>query len=353
MIRTHRLTAVNPGRMGTAFVAFTMLVGACTATPSASPELSPALSEPSVPTASAATESTTPSPTESPSPPPPPLFPCGDPDPTCASVRVQQLTSIPYTDPVSCSSSGDQCLLRVDSFAVPDAGDVPIVVMIPGGPLPPGNRTYLWPLARWVAARGAVVFTADYRSSPAYGGGFPTTFGDVACAIRFARERGAALGGDASRVTLVAHSYGAFPGAVVALSAHDFATDEPSCLAHVGVGRPDGFVGVAGLYTFDAIGSGFLANFFGGDRSAATSRWLASDATFLPGLAGHPTPAIALLTGTEDSVSPRSRTDALVAALTPTRGFDAVRVNIEGATHDSILSARLTVDTIGALMRRP
>ena len=56
------------------------------------------------------------------------------------------------------------------------------------------------------------MFTADYRSSPAYGGGYPTTFGDVACAIRSARQGARQLGGDPSRVTLVAHSFGGFPG---------------------------------------------------------------------------------------------------------------------------------------------
>ena len=71
----------------------------------------------------------------------------------------------------------------------------------------PGTRSYLADFAQLVAGQGAVVFVADYRESPEWGGGSPTTYQDIACAIRFARAHAAEYGGDGRRVTFVAHSW--------------------------------------------------------------------------------------------------------------------------------------------------
>ncbi len=236
----------------------------------------------------------------------------------------------------------------MDAFALPAGNDLPIVVMIPGGPLPPGNRETMWPLARYVAGRGAVVFTSDYRSSPAYGGGYPSTFADVACAVRFARQRGAELGGDPGRVTLVAHSFGGFPASVVALSAHDYATDEPACLASTGDGRPDAFAGVAGVYTLDRIGQDFLATFFGGDRTTLPDAWAAGDVTAI--LRDDPQRVpVRLVAGTADLVAPQATMDEL-AALLRTARYDVATSTLEGASHDTILQKAATVDVIATLI---
>lgn len=286
----------------------------------------------------------------SPDPPPPDPYPCGEADPTCLSLPVEMTRDIDVTDMVSCG--GDRtCFLQMDGFALPAGADVaggadrPVVVMIPGGPLPPGNRDYLWGLARIVAGRGAVVFTADYRSSPAYGGGYPSTFGDVACAIRSARQRAPELGGDPGRVTLVAHSFGGFPGAVVALSATDYATKGEGCLAATGDGRPDAFVGIAGVYTLDRIGAEFLAGFFGGDGAAAPAAWDAGDAAVLARLDGRRTPPVRLVAGTSDLVAPPATTE-LLAAILRTADYDVGVTLEDGATHDTVLSRAATVDAV-------
>jgi acetyl esterase/lipase len=257
---------------------------------------------------------------------------------------------INVTDLVSCG--GDTtCQLKVDSFALPGGADLssdarrPVVVMIPGGPLPPGNRGYLWSLARAVAGRGAVVFTADYRSAPAHGGGFPATFGDVACAIRSARQRAPKLGGDPGRVTLVAHSFGGFPAAVLALSATDYAGQGEACLATTGDGRPDAFVGIAGVYTLDQIGADFLASFFGGDRAAAPAAWGAGDVTVLARRSDRRAPPVRLAAGTNDLVSPPAAADAFAAILRAS-GYEVEITVVDGATHDSILDTVATVDAI-------
>lgn len=254
------------------------------------------------------------------------------------------------TAPVACGADNATCILKLDSFAPPSGTMLPVVVMIPGGPVAPGIREYLWTLARLVAWRGAVVFTADYRSGPQWGGGYPQTFADVACAINFARDRAPALGGDPARVTLVAHSFGGFPGSVTALSAHDFAVDAPECLAAAGDGRPDALVGVGAIYGFDHIGPDFLAQMLGGTRDEVPDAWDATDITVLAATKGHPSPPVRLLAGTNDPVAPITTAEEF-ASILRSAGIDVTVTSVEGATHDSILTKQLTLDTIATLLR--
>ncbi len=226
----------------------------------------------------------------------------------------------------------------------PGSTDRPVVVIIPGGPLPPSNRSYLWNLARIVAGRGAVVFTADYRSSPAYGGGYPSTFADVACAIRFARQRAPQLGGDPGRVTLVGHSFGGYPAVVLALSAMDYATKGEGCLATSGDGRPDAFVGIAGVYTLDHIGERFLVDFFGGDRATAPAAWGAGDVAVLARRKDRRAPPVRLVAGT---TTPRPTHPAEgLAPILLAAGYDVEAIVENGATHDTVLNKLATVDAV-------
>ena len=317
-----------------------------TATASASPEATELTATP----ASPSLEPTAPVPTEPPAHETEPPPPCGEADPTCLSADVVMIRDIPVSDFFSCGSE-ITCRLFVDSFALPTVTDQPggagrpVVVMIPGGPLPPGNRDYLWNLARSVAGRGAVVFTADYRSSPAYGGGYPTTFADVACAIRVARQRARSLGGDPSRVTLVAHSYGGFLGAVLALSTTDYAAKGMGCLTTSGDGRPDAFAGIAGVYTLDRVGPGFLVDFFGGDRATAPAAWGAGDVAVLARRTNRRRVPVRLIAGTNDPVAPPATADEF-AAILKTAGYDVEATVEDGATHDTVLNRVLTVDAI-------
>jgi pimeloyl-ACP methyl ester carboxylesterase len=94
-------------------------------------------------------------------------------------------------------------------------GPFPVFVTIPGGPDAP-NFDYMGPTAEALRTAGAIVLQTTYRSIGKYGGGYPQTFDDVRDAIRVARELSPKYGGSGV-VTLVAHSYGGFPGATVAL----------------------------------------------------------------------------------------------------------------------------------------
>jgi len=330
-----------------------LVAGACTsmnpptATPGATADSSATSAAPTVPP-----QAPTPTPTQDLAPTPGfPQFPCGEADPTCESLAVTMQQGIDYTRPVACGPDGATCVLKLDAFSPPSPTTkrLPVVVMIPGGPVPPGVREYLWTLARIVAWRGAVVFTADYRSGPQWGGGYPQTFGDVACAITFARGRAPALGGDPARVTLVAHSFGGFPGSVTALSPHDYSVDEPECLATAADGRPDAFVGVGAIYGFDHIMSSFLGQMLGGTRDEVPDAWDATDITVLAKANGHRTPTVRLLAGTNDPVAPTATADEF-AALLLEAGIDVTVTAVEGADHNSILSKLVTVDTIATLV---
>jgi acetyl esterase/lipase len=282
-------------------------------------------------------------------PPATPFYFCGEADPSCLSLAVVQQQGIALTTPVACGAAGTTCVLHVDTFAPPTTKRLPVVVMIPGGPSAPGSRGYLWTLARLVAWRGAVVFTADYRSDPQFGGGYPQTLGDVGCAIRFARARAAALGGDPSRVTLVAHSFGGFPGSVMALSARDFASDDPECVVPLGDGRPDAFIGLGAIYGLDHIGQDFLGVFLGGTRDEVPGAWNATDIAVLASAPGHRRPIVGLIAGTADRVAPVATADEFAGIL---RGasINVTVTSVEGADHDAILSRPLTIDTVAALI---
>lgn len=309
------------------------------------------------PTPSDAIASSTPTPSPTPalptaSPTPEaPAFPCGEPDPTCASLAVVQTRDLPFRTRVSCGRDRPLCTLRMDAFALPDHEGAPVVVMIPGGPHAPDNRGDLWTVARWVAARGAMVFTADYRSSPDWGGGYPATFQDVACAIRTARARATEMGANASRVLLVSHSLGGFPGALLAVSPRDFTLGAAGCKGTLEDGRPDAFLGIAGLYTFDEIGPNFLTQLFGSDETSGTSYgWTRADVRAVAGEAGARQIPITLIVGGEDGTAPRSAAEALVRA---TGRDDIAMVDLPTATHFSILSDVVTVDLIARAALAP
>jgi len=239
-----------------------------------------------------------------------------------------------------------------DVFYPTDPGPWPVAVIVPGGPLPLGGRANYSGFAQMLVGQGAVVFVADYRASPEFGGGWPTTFEDVACGIRLARATAATYGGDGSRVTLVAHSFGGFPGGVVALSPAEFESDPTNCQTATGSGSPDAFAGVAGVYTFDAIQETFLNGFFGGSRTAIPAVWNAADILALAEGPNARDIPIRLAAGTGDGAAPVERASALADALV-SAGRDVRFVSIAGAGHVSIMGNAETLATILEVLRPP
>lgn len=288
-----------------------------------------------------------PIPTESPVPetPGPPIdsgtpVPCGTFDPACARMPVNGGGSV-FTPEIPCGSLGP-CTLKVDVLFPRAAGPWPVVVAVPGGPAAPGIRSYLTDFALLVAGQGAVVFVADYRESAEWGGGSPTTYRDIACAIRFARAHASEYGGDGRRVTLVAHSLGPFFATTAALSGDSFEPPPGTCLATEGSTKPDAYVGIAGIYAQAGVTSDFLDSFFGGPQGEAPAAWAAGDPFGVIREPGANKIPVRLIHGEFDrNVGPQSSRDfelALEAA-----GFDSRLTLIPQADHGSVLQHRDTI----------
>jgi acetyl esterase/lipase len=248
-----------------------------------------------------------------------------------------------FTPEIPCGSLGS-CALNMDVVYPRAAGPWPVVVAIPGGPGAPGIRSYLTDFASLVAGQGAVVFVADYRESPEWGGGTPNTYRDIACAIRFAREHASDYGGDGRRVTLVAHSLGPFFASTAALSADNFEPAPGTCLAAKGSTRPDAFVGIAGIYSQSGVTALFLDSFFGGSPSEAPKAWAAGDPyEVIRGKHANRIP-VRLIHGEQDAnvvlQSSRDFEQALEAA-----GFDSQLLVISG-DHGSVLEDRDTIRVV-------
>ena len=129
----------------------------------------------------------------------------------------------------------------MDISAPTSGGPWPIFVFLPGGPSSPGElyRDILDPFAAALAGQGAVVMISGWREADYYGGGYPTSFADVACAIGVARQIGPSYGADPDRVTLVGHSTGGWPAMVVG-------ADADAVHARTGLVQRDGWLAPAG-----------------------------------------------------------------------------------------------------------
>jgi len=169
-------------------------------------------------------------------------------------------------------------LLDVYTSSSPATGR-PVIVTLHGCC---GDKQDLSLLAYRLAEDGAVVFNASWRTLRR-GGGFPVSYQDVACAVRFARATATDRGGDPRRITVVGWSDGALPGAVVANAGDDFPGD---CPVEGASALPDAFVGVSGFPGWSGRGGAVdpgLVNedtvrFFGGTPATAARAWSAGNA---------------------------------------------------------------------------
>lgn len=247
-----------------------------------------------------------------------------------ASSSLYLVPNLPFTRSVDCG--GSSCQVLLDVYVPAGAGPFPIAVLIRGGPSGFGGRGYLDPFASQLARSGILVFNADYRDVASQGGGYPTAFEDVACAIRFARAEAGKYRGDSGPVTLVGHSLGGWVGSVVALDPTEF---KGGCLAN-GSGRPDAFVGLAGNYQIESgKNASDLSVFFGGSASAtATARASSNPFSYAT---GTPIP-VRLIAGTADATVDPAASVALNSFLKG-RGWDVILQLIPGATHGSIISS--------------
>ena len=110
--------------------------------------------------------------------------------------------------------------LELDLYQPPEPHkSAPGVVVIHGGSWQRYDKTQLAPLNRYLASRGYVVASINYRLSPAYQ--FPAARDDVMTAIAYLKTNAATLGLDAQRLVLLGRSAGGQLALLAAYTAHD------------------------------------------------------------------------------------------------------------------------------------
>lgn len=220
--------------------------------------------------------------------------------------------------------------LSLDVFSPTAPGSFPVVVVFHGGGWVGGHPNEIAPLARELAAAGAVVFNAPYRLA-LRGGGYPMTFEDASCAVRFARRHAHQFGGDPASVTVVGYSAGAHIGAVTALAGDSFAGD---CAAESGNALPDVFVGVAGPYDTNVLDP-LLLIFFGSDRTEDPAAW--ADGNPYTHLGTNPDLVVRLIQGKLDLLVPAGFATGFHQALLEA-GYDSELTIIEDGDHGSVVN---------------
>jgi acetyl esterase/lipase len=224
-------------------------------------------------------------------------------------------------------------------------GGWPLVVALPGGPLPPGARQSLEEFGSVMAMHGVVIMAADWRESPQFGGGYPISFEDVGCAIRYARSVASTYGADPAHVTLAAHSFGGFAGAVVSLSPTPFVPPVGECAASSGSTQPDAYVGIAPISSLQDMSPDLAQSFLGGTRAEAPAAWAASDPLELAAAPDAPHLPITLVVSTSDLAVPPAKITTLADALTA-NGRPVQVVTVSGPDHTGILIDPHTVAAI-------
>lgn len=258
--------------------------------------------------------------------------------PTTTTTAPTTTTSTLVTGPTSRSADGAVLItndvpftssLTMDVLAPETPGHYPVVVVFHGGGWVGGSPDDIAPLAQALAASGAVVFNAPYRLA-LRGGGYPMTFEDASCAVRFARHYAAGFGGDPGFVTLVGYSAGAHIGAITALTGDAFTGD---CVVESGSALPDGFVGVAGPYDTDLLDP-LMGVFFGTDRAEDPASW--EDGNPHNHLGENPNLIVRLVHGELDIVAPVEFSIFLDDDLAGA-GYDVELTVVTDGTHTSVV----------------
>lgn len=191
------------------------------------------------------------------------------------------------------------------------------------------------PLAESLAKSGAVVFNATYRTS---NGGYPESFEDVACAVRYASSRASEFSDTDGGTTVVAHSAGAQLASVIALAGDDFGGE----CAVTGSALPAKFVGLAGPYDVTRL-TQFLPSFFGTRYEVDPGPWEDGSAFFHMG--ENPGLQVLLVHGTVDEVVPVYFSEEFGMALEAAGYAVAVEI-LDGVNHTGIHDP----DLVGALI---
>lgn len=273
----------------------------------------------------------------------------------CSRLSVAQWHNVAYTPVIPCGSDASAtCRLMMDITAPMSGGPWPLIVFLPGGPSAPDERYpgVLDTFATAIAGQGAVVMVAGWREGPGWGGGYPISFQDVACAIGVARKIGPTYGANPDRLTLQGHSTGGWPAAVVGLTPKPFTPAPGACNPTTGSLRPDAVVvGDGDLHEVskpdEADGLWYITDFLGGDRKKHPSAWAAADPFALAKRyrAGATAIPFLLLHGSADAMVAPAVSKSFQATLVAA-GYTSRLVEIPGADHTGVLWSKGGIESI-------
>jgi acetyl esterase/lipase len=114
-----------------------------------------------------------------------------------------------------------------DAWLPDGEGPFPAFVLLHGGAFTKGTRVSYTHWARFLASRGYVALSADYRLATAARTTYPEAIFDCKAAVQFLRGRATDLRVDASRIGILGGSAGAHLAAMVALTADERAFANP------------------------------------------------------------------------------------------------------------------------------
>jgi acetyl esterase/lipase len=232
--------------------------------------------------------------------------------------------------------------LPIEIYGPAGVGEYPVVVMLHGGGWFGGTPASMDPLADYLASAGVVVFNSTYRTSA---GGYPESFDDVACDIRYAVSKAPEYTTSTQPLTVVAHSAGAHIGSVVSLAGDLFGRD-----CDVGdVVRVDRFVGLAGPYD-PTIYAGVLAGYFGTRLEDDPAPWEAGSPYSY--LAGNPDLRMLIVHGDEDDLVPIQSSELFTEAAADA-GLDVIFEELPGANHMDARNPTLVGDLVAGFVTEP
>lgn len=213
-------------------------------------------------------------------------------------------------------------------------GATPTVVLVHGGGwLKGATAEYVKPMAQALARRGFVVWSLNYRRV-GDGGGWPTTFTDVAAGIdHLAKLKDTAPEIDLTRVTVVGHSAG---GQLAAWTAGRATLPAGAPGANPQV-QPHGVVSLAGVLDMrlSLTKNDHVLKVLGGTPEQFPERYRLVD----PLERVNPAVPVVAVTGTADTVVPPKEAAEYVDAMRA-RGGTAALIEIPAVGHGDVVDVR-------------
>lgn len=255
---------------------------------------------------------------------------CGD-DAPAAPRRPPRDEAVPRTERMAYGGQPQQ----FGELTFPATRDLPrgTVLVVHGGFWRAGtDLTVMQPVVDALVAANFAVWNIEYRTVNA-GGGWPSTFDDVAMAAdHLATLRSTRL--DLRRLVVLGHSAGGHLAGWLAMRAK-LAPGDPGAAPAV---RPAGVVSLAGVLDLAGgmlLGDGAVADLVAATPAADPARFRATSPLEAVPL-GVPSVCVH---GTADEVVPLSQSEDFVAAATAA-GDRSELVRVEGANHLQLIDVR-------------